>query len=370
MRMKAIFRDLLSWFANAKPFKKCLVLLLFLIHVFLLAITFVKVDYEVLTPGSINPIVATNSQANDYWVVKISTDNRAGNVNTVGVYQHIRVSYFQYLISKLSPKHDVRVYDPETDLSPDEEIIMGTLQKEYSIVDALIVAYEAAKAKNPAVNIEYSFAGILVLWVRKDSRSNLEPGDLITKIDGRSFGDAEEFRTILSEFSVDETFRLTVLRGGKETEVEARKMLIKNEETNEYEEKLGVGTHEKMVIDPAKTTPKFQINEKLQSRGPSGGAMMALSIYNALLEEDVTKGKMIIGTGTINLDGSVGAIGGVPQKIATAAMYAADVFFVGEANYEEALEAYEELKHLFKPGFKLIEVKTFSDIISELEALS
>ena len=96
---------------------------------------------------------------------------------------------------------------------------------------------------------------------------------------------------------------------------------------------------------------------------------MALAIYNALTDKDITKGKVIIGTGEIALDGTVGAIGGVPQKIATAALYGADIFFIGEDNYEEALAAYQEMKALFKPGFRLIKVKEFKDIISELEAL-
>ena len=37
--------------------------------------------------------------------------------------------------------------------------------------------------------------------------------------------------------------------------------------------------------------------------------MLALSFYNSLIDEDITGGKKISGTGTIDLDGNVGEIG-------------------------------------------------------------
>lgn len=363
MRMKAILLDLFSSFKKAKPWKKVLLVFLLLMNLFFFTTAVIKVNYEVLTPGSINSIVNTNAEAYDYWVLKIDTDNSPGNVNTVGVYHHKKISYFQYLISKLSDKIDLAPFDPKTDTTKEEDIIRGDLQKDYSIDYALIVAYEAAKEIDPNIHIEYSFQGLRVLAVNRDSRSGLKPGDLITKIDGRSFEKADEFRVILEEFSGDDVIKLEILRNGETLELDSQMM----ETEDGY--KLGIQIHEKMTIDPNKTKPKFERNNKLQSRGPSGGAMMALAIYNALTDKDITKGKVIIGTGEIALDGTVGAIGGVPQKIATAALYGADIFFIGEDNYEEALAAYQEMKALFKPGFRLIKVKEFKDIISELEAL-
>ena len=60
---------------------------------------------------------------------------------------------------------------------------------------------------------------------------------------------------------------------------------------------------------------------------------------NNLTEEDITKGKKIVGTGTIEEDGSVGSIGGVKYKLNGAVRQKADIFLVpaGE-NYEEALK--------------------------------
>lgn len=362
--MKAIFLDLLSGFKKTRPLKKLLFFILAILNLFLLTITLVKVDKQILTPGDVNATVATNVEDKDYWVIRIQTDNEAGDVNTVGVYQHKRISYFQYLLAKISPWIGIYEYDPKTDLTSEEDVIRGTLQKDYSIEDALIVAYREASKKNPAVHIEYTFQGLVVTAVDKTSESGLIPGDIITKIDGRTFENADGFREILAEFTGTQGFKLTVMRKKEEVVLDSKKILT------EDGYKLGIEIHEKMKIDASKTKPTFEINKNLNSIGSSGGAMMTLAIYNALTEGDLTKGKVIIGTGTINLDGSVGPIGGVTQKLATAAMHGADIFFVGEGNYQEALSAYQDMKNLFKPDFQLIMAKNFSDIISNLEALS
>lgn len=60
---------------------------------------------------------------------------------------------------------------------------------------------------------------------------------------------------------------------------------------------------------------------------PSAGLMFTLEIYNQLVEEDLTKGHEIAGTGTINEKGEVGPIGGINQKVVVASDAGAEVFF-------------------------------------------
>ena len=49
--------------------------------------------------------------------------------------------------------------------------------------------------------------------------------------------------------------------------------------------------------------------------GPSAGLMFTLGIIDKLKPEDLTGGKVIAGTGTIDDEGNVGPIGGIPQKL-------------------------------------------------------
>ena len=71
--------------------------------------------------------------------------------------------------------------------------------------------------------------------------------------------------------------------------------------------------------------------------GPSAGLMMALNVYNNLIPEDITNSLVVAGTGTIEIDGSVGPVGGIKQKVIAAKRAGAELILVPNANFEEAL---------------------------------
>ena len=71
--------------------------------------------------------------------------------------------------------------------------------------------------------------------------------------------------------------------------------------------------------------------------GPSAGLMMALNVYNNLIPKDITNSLVIAGTGTIEIDGSVGPVGGIKQKVIAAKRAGAELILVPTANFEEAL---------------------------------
>ena len=92
---------------------------------------------------------------------------------------------------------------------------------------------------------------------------------------------------------------------------------------------------------------------------------MSLILYNALTNQDLTHGKTIVGTGTIDKDGKVGAIGGVKYKIMGAYKNKADIFLVPEDNYAEAMEVNEEKGY----NLTIVSVSTLKDAVLFLEGL-
>ncbi len=62
--------------------------------------------------------------------------------------------------------------------------------------------------------------------------------------------------------------------------------------------------------------------------GPSAGLAMALAIVNALTPGELTGGKRVAVTGTIDAEGRVGEIGGLPQKAVAARASHAQIFIV------------------------------------------
>lgn len=96
--------------------------------------------------------------------------------------------------------------------------------------------------------------------------------------------------------------------------------------------------------------------------GPSAGLMFALGIIESLTEEDLTNGHIIAGTGTMALDGMVGPIGGVVQKMHGSARDGADYFLIPADNCAEAVG------HI-PSGLREIPVETLDDAQQYITAI-
>lgn len=93
--------------------------------------------------------------------------------------------------------------------------------------------------------------------------------------------------------------------------------------------------------------------------GPSAGMMYALGLYDLLTPGDLTDGRLVAGTGTMGLDGSVGPIGGIADKIVAAHGIGAQVFLVPKDNLAEA-------RSVDAGAMQLISVDSFDDALRAL----
>ena len=117
-----------------------------------------------------------------------------------------------------------------------------------------------------------------------------------------------------------------------------------------------------VLLDNNPAIIEFPITVEMDSAnigGPSAGMMFTLEIMNQLTEGDLTGGRRIAGTGTISHDGTVGAIGGVTQKVHAAIDAGAKIVLIPAGNYDDAVAA---------AGDKIIvvRVETIDDALSYL----
>ena len=92
-------------------------------------------------------------------------------------------------------------------------------------------------------------------------------------------------------------------------------------------------------------------------------SQMSLEIYSQLINKDITRGRKIVGTGTISEDGEVGEIDGVKYKLRGAVKNKAQIFITPSGdNYKEAVK--EKKKNNYK--IKIIEAKNFKQVLEEL----
>ena len=214
--------------------------------------------------------------------------------------------------------------------------------------NAIMVAFDKA-------NLEYEVKNrvVNIIYIYENSDTDLKIGDQIIEVNGVRVNSKEE---VLNEINKSNNIIFKVINNGIEYERYANKVDIDGENL------IGIMVCETKEVIPSK---KVSINFEKSESGPSGGFMMALSIYDLLTKEDLTKGLKIVGTGTIDEYGNVGVIGGVEHKIKAAVKEKADIFFVPTGNYDEAKKTVLE-ENL---DTELVEVKHIDDAINYLRQL-
>lgn len=183
--------------------------------------------------------------------------------------------------------------------------------------------------------------------------SVLELGDSIEEIDGTLISSVSDIRSVLEGLEVGDTLEMTISRDGEEATVTV--------ELAERDDEPGAPMIGVMLGEL--TEPPFPVAiEAGDVGGPSAGMMHTLAIIDTLTEGELTGGNVIAGTGTISLDGSVGSIGGIRQKVVAAEAAGADYILVPEGNYESALTAERK-------SIEIVPVATIDDAIDFLESL-
>ena len=243
-------------------------------------------------------------------------------------------------------KEDV-IYDNET---MSEASYRDKLLLEEAKNNAIIVAYTKAEKK-----IEISNEHLFIIYVDEDSDTDLKIGDEILEVDNIKIASKKQLDDIMVTKNVNDKVIIKVKRNDKEIECYGK--------IKEIENKKLIGLLLSKTSD-LKTDPEIKLEFKKSESGPSGGLVLALSIYNNLVSEDITKGRKIVGTGTIDVNGNVGSIGGVEYKIKGAVKENADIFLIpaGE-NYEEAKKIIEENNY----KINLIPTTTFDEALEKLK---
>lgn len=182
----------------------------------------------------------------------------------------------------------------------------------------------------------------------------LHLGDTIVAVDGVGVSSIAEIGPVVQGRGVGSTLEITVIRDGDQLDLTV--------ELAERSDTPGVAMIG--VILGEITEPPFPVGIRTGDvGGPSAGMMHALAIIDTLTESDITKGHVIAGTGTIGVDGTVGAIGGVRQKVVAAEAAGASHILVPMDNYQTALTAQRNF-------IEIVPVATLDDALDFLDKLS
>ena len=294
-----------------------------LVVAFLAGAAFVPLPYYLFKPGSVRdtqPLIAVDG-------AEIHPSDGTISYTTVSLRQGTLLGLVQGWL------------DDDIDVIDRDQVLQGRDPDENRQVNLQMMSDSKQVATQVALErLGYDVdttVGQLVVEVLPDMPADgvLEPGDVITAIDGEAFDDGGDLSRLLADALPGETIAATVRSpgGGAGREV---KLTLAPDPDEPDKGIMGVSVRE-VVLDF-----EFPIDVEIDTGdvgGPSAGLAFTLAIIDELTPGDLTGGTDVAVTGTMAGDGTVGQVGGTGQKAAAVRDAGITLFLVPSADFDAAV---------------------------------
>jgi PDZ domain-containing protein len=308
------------------------------------------VPFVVLSPG---PVVNVLGASDDKSVIQITgapTYPTTGQLDLTTVSEsggpHGRIPLTRVFGSWLDPTSAVvptRLLYPESETS--QQVEQQGTEEMLQSQDAAAVA--ALRHLGLPVTL---FVSVGEITPGSPASRSLHTGERILAVDGTPVSTGSQVVALVRKHKPGDTVRFEVLRSGKPTQVDVVTVPSAEDPTVALVGFVPVDGYS----SPVKVTIRLA-----NVGGPSAGLMFTLGVVDKLTPQQENGGLHVAGTGTMDVDGNVGTIGGIRQKMAGARSDGATVFLVPAGNCSEALLGVPA-------GLRLVKVTTLDDALSGL----
>ena len=292
----------------------------------LILLLLIPVPFIKIAPG---PLFNTVGIEKDKEVISISgveTYKSKGELNFTTVSEtggpFGRLVLIDAIVAWINPTEAVV---PTRDLYPeviDPEIIKKENQRAFSSSQTDAIAAALGYLKIP-VEINVVVDSVVL---KSPSDGIIEPGDIILSVDQKEVKTAGDVVKFVQSRKPNEKIAISLVRDNITKNVEITATELKSDKS-----KASIG----ISIGPGINPPYDFDFGVAEVGGPSAGLMLSLGIIDELTENDLSGGKTIAGTGTINYLGEVGSIGGIRQKLEGAKDNGAELFLAPADNCQE-----------------------------------
>lgn len=313
---------------------------------------FQPVPYAELSPGPTYDVLGSQNGTALITITGKQTYPTNGQLRmvTVGVSdESYQMPLGQALIGWLNSSE--AIVPKETIYPPGQTEQQSEQQNTQEMTDSQDAAITAGLAE---LGIKPTGSDVIVASVTPGGPADdkLQAGDVIDTVNGTavSAGGSAGMTAVtdaIQQVKPGGQVTFGVTRGGQ------KKTVTTTTANNGGKAQVGISIESENVFP---FTVDIQLNDV---GGPSAGMMFALGIIDKLTPGGLTGGKVIAGTGTIDAQGNVGAIGGIQMKTIGARDAGATVFLAPASNCAEA-------KANQPAGLELVKVNTLSDALTAL----
>jgi PDZ domain-containing protein len=212
-----------------------------------------------------------------------------------------------------------------------------------------------------AVTSQTVGAVVAATYPKTPAFAALNVGDVISAVNGTSTPNANDVVAVLHNYHSGQQITLSVTGSGSSTPkavpITLKDTLIDVGGGDMQTEDLGV-----QLEDQVDYTFPFPLTINVANiGGPSAGLAMTLGVIDELTGGTLTGGKTVAATGTIDAQGNVGDVGGVPQKTIAVEKAGATIFLVPPQEFKAA-------KSKQSGGLQIYSVSTLDQALQVLAA--
>jgi PDZ domain-containing protein len=196
----------------------------------------------------------------------------------------------------------------------------------------------------------------------KPADGRLHAGDVITAVDGKAIKANTDVAKLVTRHKPGEKVVFTIIpaKDAAAAEKQGKRPAAGRKEISLPTEKADDGRAIVGIQAGVDHTFPFHIDVKLADvGGPSAGLMFSLGIVDKLTPGNMTGGRFVAGTGTIDDKGKVGPIGGISMKTVGARDKGAEFFLTPKDNCATAAKDTPS-------GLRLVKVDTIGDAVKAL----
>lgn len=321
-----------------------------LVVVALVSSAFIRIPYYTVSPGGVR-----------------ETESR---ITVDGAETYESEGEIDFLTVSLRPATVLEAFigwlDPTVDIRSEEEVLGTNDPEENRQVNMRMMTDSKQIASYVALNelgedVAVFGTGALIVQVEEDLPVSdlLVAGETVVAVDGEPITRSDELVAAIRAHAPGDVVTLTVEPteppGGDARDVEVE-LVERPDEAGVA--MLGVAS---VTRDERYEFPYTVNVDSGNVGGPSAGLAFTLGIIDRLSPGSLTNGLKVAVTGTISPDGSVGLVGGVPQKVAAARQAGADLMLVPSDELEEAQK--------FAGDLRVEPVGTVDDALSVLAGL-
>jgi PDZ domain-containing protein len=196
---------------------------------------------------------------------------------------------------------------------------------------------------------------------RSPAAELLQANDQLDSIDGKAIKVASDLSPILATYKPGATITIDFTRSG--TSMSGSVLLIANP-SDATKALIGIQLADTSTVSiPDNVVIDYNTDG---IGGPSAGLSFTLTLIDELSAGDLTGGQKVAVTGTIDVNGDVGAIGGLQSKGSAVKQAGAKYFIVPESQGPEDIARAQKSAG---PGVTIIPVKTLDEALAALQKI-